>query len=340
MISDLSKVNNNWIYQSNKLIEASHSFSLLEQKLIRILASMIKKDDVDFKEYQFKAIDLSKILSIQQKNIYREIDKVTDKLMARVIKRKNDTDEKFQKFHLIKKVEFENGTLTMKIDEEVREFYLELKQYTKYQLKNILKFNNSYSFRVYELLKQYEIIGSRLITIDDLKSILDIDKNQYLKYANLKQKVINVTVNEININTDLHIEFEELKYRRKVTSIKFYITNKAKAKVKDEIAATITERSSNGLVEQVQAICYKHKITEHEASCILSDANNNINLIKQCYEYLLTKDYVNNIVGYMRKLVIGFNEPQSNTKIGNFSDFEQRTYDFEKLENKLLRWQE
>jgi len=339
MISDLSKVNNNWIYQSNKLIEASHSFSLLEQKLIRILASMIKKDDVDFKEYQFKAIDLSKILCIQQKNIYREIDKVTDKLMARVIKRKNDTDEKFQKYHLIKKVEFENGTLTMKIDEEVREFYLELKQYTKYQLKNILKFNNSYSFRVYELLKQYEIIGSRLITIDDLKSILDIDKNQYQKYANLKQKVINVTVNEININTDLHIEFEELKYRRKVTSIKFHITSKVKARAKDEIAATITERSFNGLIKQVQAICNKHKITEHEASCILSDANNNIGLIKERYNYLLTQKKVDNVVGYMRSIIVTYDKAQKNIKIDNFNNYEQREYDFEKLEKNLTAWE-
>lgn len=151
MITDLTKVNNNWVYQSNKLIEASHSFSVLEQKLIRMLASMIKKDDINFKEYKFTAIELSKILGIQQKNIYREIDKITDKLMARVIKRKNDTDKRFKKFHLIKKVEFESGILTMKIDEEVKEFYLELKQYTKYQLKNILQFKNTYSFRVYEL---------------------------------------------------------------------------------------------------------------------------------------------------------------------------------------------
>ena len=50
MITTLTNINNNWVYQSNKLIEASHSFTLLEQKLIRLLASMIKKDDVVFKE--------------------------------------------------------------------------------------------------------------------------------------------------------------------------------------------------------------------------------------------------------------------------------------------------
>ena len=123
MATDLQNINDNWIYQSNKLIEASHSFTVLEQKLIRLLASMIKKDDVDLKKYQFKAIDLSEILGIHRKNIYKELDKVTDKLMLRVTKVKNNEAEKFKKYHLIKNADFENGMLTMKIDEEM-EIYI------------------------------------------------------------------------------------------------------------------------------------------------------------------------------------------------------------------------
>ncbi|WP_251862429.1 replication initiation protein [Clostridium sp. Marseille-Q2269] len=52
----------NWVYQSNRLIEASYTLTVIEQKLIRLLASMIKKDDTDFKEYKFKTKDLIKIL--------------------------------------------------------------------------------------------------------------------------------------------------------------------------------------------------------------------------------------------------------------------------------------
>ena len=43
MITDLKNTNNNWVYQSNKLIEASYTLTVLEQRLIRVLASMIKK---------------------------------------------------------------------------------------------------------------------------------------------------------------------------------------------------------------------------------------------------------------------------------------------------------
>ena len=153
---------------------------------------MIKKDDIDLKEYQFTAIDLSKTLNIHKRNIYRELDSVTDKLMVRFIKMKNDDKQEFDKFHLIKTAKLRNVILTMRIDEDMKDFYLKLNWYTKYQLKNIMQFKSTYSFRLYELLKQYENIGNRLITIEDLRIEVDIDKKQYPKYSNLKQRVINI----------------------------------------------------------------------------------------------------------------------------------------------------
>lgn len=51
MENELQNVNNNWVYQSNRLVEASYTLTVVEQKLIRLLASMINKDDKDIKEY-------------------------------------------------------------------------------------------------------------------------------------------------------------------------------------------------------------------------------------------------------------------------------------------------
>ena len=334
MITDLQNTNNNWVYQSNKLIEASYTLTVLEQRLIRVLASNIKKDDDDFKEYEFKTKDLIKVLNVSDSRFYREIDRITDLLMQRIIKIKSINDKEFEKYHWVEVAKYKNGNLKLKINRELKPFYLSLDWYTKYQLKNIMQFKSTYSFRLYELLKQYEKIGNRSITINDLRFSLAIDKKQYPKFANLKQKILSVAVKEININTDLHIEFEELKEVRKVTSIKFYIKQN---KAKNEIAATV-EKSPNDLIKQVQMICYKHEITEHEASCILSDAKNNIGLIKQRYNYLLTQKKVDNVVGYMRSIIVTYDNAQENIKIDNFNNYEQREYDFEKLEKNLTAW--
>ncbi|NFK80600.1 replication initiation protein, partial [Clostridium botulinum] len=74
MKNHIESAKNNWIYQSNKLIEASYTLTVIEQKLIRLLASMIKKDDTDFKEYKFKTKDLIKILNTSDSRFYRDID--------------------------------------------------------------------------------------------------------------------------------------------------------------------------------------------------------------------------------------------------------------------------
>ena len=344
MITDLTKANNNWVYQSNKLIEASYSFTVLEQKLIRLLASMITKDDIDLKEYQFSATDLSKTLNIHKRNIYRELDSVTDKLMARFIKMKNDDTEEFDKFHLIKTAKLRNGILIMKIDEDMKDFYLKLNWYTKYQLKNIMQFKSTYSFRIYELLKQYEGIGSRLITIENLRIGLDIEKEQYPKYSNLKQKVINVALNEINTKTDIVFDYEEIKTGRKVTSIKFHIkANKANNIAIDEVCATKVSKSHSEVkkystedIKAVQSI-FKEKITVDQANSVLTTAKGSLEIIKEKY-ILPRKIDVGNIVGWVIDAIKGnYKAPKGkNNATGSFNDYEQRKYDFDKLEKDLL----
>ncbi|MCB2295785.1 replication initiation protein [Clostridium algoriphilum] len=346
MAADLQNANYNWIYQSNKLIEASHSFTVLEQKLVRLLASMIKKDDIEFKQYKFKAMDLSRIVGIQQKNIYKSLDKITDKLMSRVITIRNDKEQKFKKFHLIKTAEFENGILTMEIDVKMKEFYLQLKQYTKYQLKNIMQFKNIYSFRLYELLKQYEKIGNRIITINDLRTALDIGVKKYAIYSNLKQKVINIIKKEINENTDIYFEYEEIKTNRKVTGIKFYIkANKTKNKAIEEGCSTLEDKSTNKeekssteLINTVKSI-FKENITGKEAKFILNTAKDDINIIKEKYDIVSQMKKVGSVVATMIDAIRkDYQAPKGKKNGGSFNDYEQRDYDFNDLERKLLGW--
>ncbi|MFD3158871.1 replication initiation protein (plasmid) [Haloimpatiens sp. FM7330] len=342
MITDLQNIKNNWIYQSNRLIESSYTLTVTEQKLIRLLASNVKKDDSEFTEYKFETKELIKVLNTSSSRFYRDIDNITDLLMQRVIKIKNIDAEEFEKYHWVEVCKYKNGILTIKINKEMKPFYLSLDWYTKYQLKNILQFKSTYSFRLYEILKQYEKIGIRKIELEKLRHILDIKKNQYTRYANLKQKIINKAQKEINTKTDINFDFEEIKTGRKVTSIKFIIhKNKTAA---HEAAVTLEDTKANEMaykinkdIETVQKIFSKHPITKEEALDVLKDAKGDMDLIKMCYQYSLTKD-LDNIVGYMRILVRNFNDPKENIKKDSFNDYEQRDYDYGSLEKKLLGW--
>ena len=336
-MSNLTKINENWVYQSNKLIESSYSLTMLEQKLIRVLASMVKKEDSDFKEYEFRASELMQIFNTKSRNFHKELDKVTDSIMKRLIKVKNIKTNEFEKYHFVDVAKYTDGVLKLKIHPELKPFYLNLEWYTKYQLDNILQFKSTYSFRIFELLKQYELIKERTIDIEDLRFKLDIQKNQYPKYSNLKQKVINVAVEEINSKTDIHVGFEEIKTSRKVTSIKFVI------KSSDATATTeLNQTEVNTLenlddIDDILAIMDKHNISKADARKIHKAASGDIKKIMKCYKYTLTQN-VDNVVAYMISLCKEFSEPITNksnagSKPKNkFMNFEQTPYDFEKIE--------
>lgn len=357
MTMEVSNINESWIYQSNKLIESSYTLTVIEQKLIRLLASMIKKDDDDFKEYEFKTKELIKILNTSDSRFYRDIDNITDLVMQRIIKIKDKATGSWEKYHWVDTAKYSKGILKLKIHRDLKPFYLSLDWYSKYQLKNIMQFKSTYSFRLYELFKQYQTIGSRIISIQELRSILDIGKTQYTKYANLKQKVLSIALREINSNTDLCIECTEIKKVRKVESIKFLIkgtvteenieeeacfneSENIMPKLRAPIPLRTLEKAISGQnTDEVNNIMTQHNIVPSDALKILNSAAGDLDLIKNVYSYAL-KQNIDNVVGYMISMVRPgvFQEPKTHVKKNNFTDYEQRDYNFDMLERKLLGW--
>jgi len=73
-------------------------------------------------------------------------------------------------------------------------------------------------------MKQYEAIGERTITIEEIKDLLMIDSDKYTKYSHLKAKVIQKAIEEINKYSDIKVELEkEKKKKKKVVGLVFSI---------------------------------------------------------------------------------------------------------------------
>lgn len=329
------------VTKSNKLINANYNLSLQEQKIILTLASMVQPQDTEFKEYEFKIKDFIELLEIKDQSKYKEVPKITKELMKKVFEIKEGTDILQCAWLCSARYKTKKGIVTLKFAPDLKPYMLQLKElYTSYRLDNVLSLKSKYSIRLYEILKSNLYKKNIKIELIELKNIIAAKEKSYSIYNNFKNRILIRCQKELNNKTDISFKFEEIKTGRKVTSIKFIIEFNKKSKSLNETAtgeATEETQQKHDLVKKVQAIFTKHNITEHEASCILKDSGGNIDLIKQCYTYLLDKD-IKNIVGYMRKLVKGFNEPQENNKISTFNNFKQRNYDFKDLEMKLLGW--
>ena len=92
--------------------------------------------------------------------------------------------------------------IELKFNDDLKPMLLELKKlFNKYDIKNIIPLRSVFSFRIFELLKQYESIGHREIRLEHLKEMLGIE-NKYSLYANFKRKVILQAQKDLVVSQD------------------------------------------------------------------------------------------------------------------------------------------
>jgi plasmid replication initiation protein len=80
--------------------------------------------------------------------------------------------------------------------------------YFTYELWNALSVKSSNQLRMYEVLKQYEKTGCRIIAVDRLKELLGISKDEYPRYDNFKAKVLEPCKQALSMHTDICFEYE------------------------------------------------------------------------------------------------------------------------------------
>jgi plasmid replication initiation protein len=257
---DLQMKENNIISKSNTLIEANSRLNLVEQKILLCLASNIEPNDRDFKTYTFPLKQFHTLLGLSGSTKYTELSKITKELLSKVIEIRIG-DELIQVSWLSSAVYNRNkGTIDMRFDPLLKPFLLELSnKFTSYRLANVIKLKSTYAIRIYELLKQYEDLKERTISIKNLRYYLDaIDI--YPNYANFKQRVLEPSKKELNQKTDISFDFQEIKLGRKVQKIRFIIHGQ-KRKDLDLI------HFEKNLDQFQQPNTFEHKIKQFEERC-------------------------------------------------------------------------
>lgn len=241
------------IVQSNALVEACYKLTLQEARIILFLASRIEPDDSDFKDYEIPVKELAEIAQIDSSSLYSTMIGVTDTLLKKVFKVKKENGQTEQFAWLCAAIHNpRSGSITLRFDKELKPYLLKLKKnFTSFSLSVAIKFKNIFSFRIYELLKQYESIGKREISIDDLRWMLDLDENTYPLYGNFKQRVIKPIQKELKEKSDIYFDFDEIKRGRSIYAIRFIIhkqafpsnqkSNDIKSKPEDEVDVFINE---------------------------------------------------------------------------------------------------
>jgi len=330
---------NDLIVKSNYLIQAKYKLTLMEQRIMYLVLSKIQKDDDELKIYDFTVKEFMEKTEVINKKIYADIATAAELLRNRDLTFiKDGIIERFKWVSYVKYFN-DHGHIELGFDPRLKPYLLQLKEeFTKLSLNRMLSFNSIHSGRIYELLKQYEKIGSRKITVAEVKEFLGLEPLQYNTYAEFKRRILNKTKKEISETSDISFDFEEIKDHKRIVALKFIIRSKK------EIALTSIDEN-----EELKTLRDKLKddFNNSEINAILK-VNKDINEVLIAYEWFKNAENVKNKAAYMISLVqikdlqqplkkeIKLNIKKSKRTNANF---EQRKYtkkDFEELEKNLL----
>lgn len=263
----------NYVIKSNSLIEARYRLSLQESHVVLWLLTQIKPDDEDFKPHTMKISEFSRMIGVEADNQYSKLRFVTRSLMRRVLEIYDSEQQEWLQIAWLSSTRYQQkkGSIVLKFDPGLKPYLLHLKnQFTKIDIVDTLKLKSVYAVRLFELLCQYEPLGKRKISIDDLRSWCSIESNEYGLYSDLKRYVINKAKTEINAKTNYEIDYKEIKESRKVVSIEWTIQKKTFfEKHQQEKAQIISQelRSKRALMEQMM----EYGFSKQAASRILNN---------------------------------------------------------------------
>ncbi|ETP69102.1 replication initiation protein (plasmid) [Planococcus glaciei] len=215
------------VAQGNDLIEARHTnpLSVREQKIVLTMVSMIQPTDEDFKDYRISIKEFSEMLGLEGSAKYTELKEITKDLMSKSIEIPR-ADGGWLFANWVSSAEYQKGEgiIALSFSPKLKPYLLQLKNaFTSYRLSNILSLKSSYSIRLYELMKKWQHLGSWTCSIENFKEKVGVESEKYPRYANLKARVLNPAIEEVNEKTDLFISIKEIKKGRSVEKIEFII---------------------------------------------------------------------------------------------------------------------
>jgi len=190
----------------------SNNMTLQELRFFSIYLSKINPYDVSTRKVRFPIEEFQRIMGFGRLNLSR-LKESTNSLLGKVV-RVPDERGGFIAFTLFKRCivsRDDNDHWFIEIDasDDALPLMFDFKnRYFKYELWNALRLKSPNQLRMYEILKQYEGLGRRELTIKELRELLGIDSEEYDRWNNFKIRVLDSCQQALKESTDICYTYE------------------------------------------------------------------------------------------------------------------------------------
>lgn len=227
----------NYVCQANKLIGGKQALKLNSAKLIRAAIMQIVKGDEDLNLYTITIKELASLLNVPESNIYRDIEDITNDIICNPVYVREEHGKKIRwiKIPWVTRCEYNSDVgVALKLNDELKPFLLSLrKNYTQYTLDSVLSMKSTYAIRMYELIlsrimtKKIPLEGIEIkIMIDEIRECCDCEGKSYDILSNLRNRVIDISMREINDKTPFEVSYKYIKKGKLVIGFEFNLNMK------------------------------------------------------------------------------------------------------------------
>lgn len=241
------------VVKDNALINASYNLELTEQRLI-LLAILNARESgrgiTAESRLEIHASEYAKHFDVSNDAAYKALKDAVDNLFNRQFSYSQfhkDTDKlKKVRSRWVSRVAYveELAILEITFAPDVVPLITRLEQhFTSYQLEQISQLNSKYAVRLYEILIAWREVGKvPQIELGEFRTKLGVDDGEYEKIADLKKRVLEPSIKQINEFTDITATYEQHKKGRNIVGFSFKFKQKQKP---DEVKKDVRPRDPN-----------------------------------------------------------------------------------------------
>lgn len=224
-----------WVNQKNSLVEGRQNLKLNSAKLVRIAIMQIRMGDKEFKPCKITIKELSELFEVAPTNLYQTMPAICKELAKSIVEVKEVHAGRvyYRAIPWVSEIEYDSDKgVTILLNYKLKDQLLDLRQsYTRYFLEEILTMKSVYAIRLFELLmnrKQRRILPLEGVDIEislqDIKEACGCTSKAYDSFHNVKNRVIEAAVKEINEKSNYYITYYSfIKERKSVVAINFHL---------------------------------------------------------------------------------------------------------------------
>lgn len=234
----------------NQMIFEQKDMNLQAFRMLMFYLAKINPARPDLTEVRVPLETYAEMLGVELNE--QAIDASTNMLLGYVLKTgKVDAGEyiilnaKYSVFSVCRLAERKSDgkrVLEFKCSEDVKPLIFEMQsKFTMFNVWNVLNLSNFQDIRMYMLLSQYKVAGSKTFTLEELKNKLGINKEAYPEFKIFSRDVLKKCQKALKERTDICFEFKSV--GRPAHSVHFIISSNSDYTILKYLTESANEQS-------------------------------------------------------------------------------------------------